>query len=60
MASKLRPYLELRHRVRHLYLFDLAWSDIEDIAPALPERWMKLRTEIESFLSFLDRTGRSA
>ncbi len=54
LASELRPYLEFRHRVRHLYLFDLAWSDVDVIAPALAGCWRRFCEEMESFVSFLE------
>ena len=52
--ASLRPFLEFRHRVRHLYYFDLAWQDVADLATQLAGVWPGLRRELELFFSEID------
>lgn len=54
LARRLRPYLDFRHRFRHLYFFDVEWEDVERLAERLSEVWAAARTRIREFAEELD------
>lgn len=53
--ERLRSYLEFRHRVRHMYFFDLEWTDVETLASGLMTLWPAVRGATERFLDALER-----
>jgi hypothetical protein len=53
--ESLDGFLRFRHVFRNLYAFNLQWEKVRALAEEVPEAWLELRADLESFASSLDR-----
>jgi hypothetical protein len=58
LRRALLPYLDFRHRFRHLYFFDLSWSDVDPLLDGLAPLWATLRARFDNFLVDLEAHAR--
>lgn len=57
LFEKFKEYLEFRHRVRHMYGFELKWEKFKHLCMELENTLKELILEIEKFINGLERSG---
>jgi len=58
-AAALHEYLRFRHLFRNLYGFELEWNRIRPLLERLPPIWEEVRSDLDSFVQFLEAAARA-
>ena len=56
LVQSLAAYLNFRHFYRHSYSYFLEWDKFEVLITHLPEIWVQVKSELQSFLDSLRST----
>ncbi len=57
-VNELTDYLSFRHMFIHSYGFELKWSKMHLLVESIRKVFLKVKQDIENFLSYLDQSGK--